>query len=370
MSADTEWYLKKNRSIYEWNTEDYYLDEYTNKFNTDLTYKRLAIASILHNRLSVNINIRDYFTQDILDSVLIIFEKLCYKILLDEQVQNIYKMFDIYKKLITYNNAVIQNKRVNNHVTSYVDRLANCLFDSPSYRKVSVARKELLDTVHKNNPISKEYQLVNFIDRMTSNFGTRCRTCGVVYCDGRCYRVPLLKIINSINYKYIEFYIRNCNLIRDIDKIIDKIKASKRINKLYTNELYTASYMSKRGMHVFNNYRKSLINKEIQYEINYYLGQTLNIPKFGSVVLTRKVKNYNNRYIIQYPSGSIYTLKVDELIKIINEMKKINQIKMNYNDAIKMLKKTRDIIYEKYIFIGDYINRPNIYILKNDIICF
>lgn len=311
MSIYGEWYLKKYRSLYMWKTYDEDLYSYIKKIKTDIVYRRLAIACNFNDRLGVN-NIQEYFTEDILNRILIIFEKLYYKILLDNQVITIYKMFDIYKKLFCYTED-------HNFLT----------------------RKELLDTFHMNNTISKEPHFVNFIHKFTDMCS--CYKYSTKEDDQiavRDYKFQLLKIINRIKYKYIEFYIRNCNLIKtDIDKDIkNKIKDMKknRYEKDIINKLY--GYGSKRRLHNENKKIKKRSQCFINNDINYYIGKTLNIPKFGNAVLTSKVKNYNNRYIIQYPSGSKYILKVDEIIKIINEIRIKNQVKMNYNDTIMTLK--------------------------------
>ena len=313
MSTYGEWYLIKYRSLYAWKTYDEDLYSYIKKIKTDIVYRRLAIANNFNDRLDVN-NIQEYFTEDILNRILLIFEKLYYKILLDDQVNTIYKMFDIYKKLF-------------------------CNIKDHNFLK----QKELLDTFQINNTIFKEPHFVNFIHKFTDicscyiNNPYSTKEDAIAYRDSK---FQLLKIINRIKYKYIEFYIRNCNLIKsDIDKDIEnKIKDmnKNRYDKDIIDKLY--GYGTKRRLHNVNRQIKKRSECFINNDINYYIGKTLNIPKFGNAVLTSKVKNYNNRYIIQYPSGSKYILKVDEIIKIINEIRIKNQIQMNYNDTIMTLK--------------------------------
>ena len=271
------------------------LEDYTNKINTDIAYKRLAISCCYHIRLSVNTNICNYFNQDVLNIILIFFEKSYYKILLDEQLKIIKQMFYIF--------------------TSCQDL----------YHDLN-GQTKLLEFIDKNNIISKEYQIIDFINNLI-RFGKNHNL------------QTLLNIIIGIYHKYKDFYKKKGDLIHRFEMLNDT-HLSEYPSPMNLPYMGSLKNLSKKVINKRNNeFRRKIIHNEIQNHI----GQIFYIPTFGNAKLIEQVKtkdnlDYTNKFIIEYPSGSKYILNIGKLTTIINDKQLDNQLKIDYENTLDILK--------------------------------
>ena len=298
------------------------LEDYTNKINTDIAYKRLAISCCYHIRLSVNTNICNYFNQDVLNIILIFFEKSYYKILLDEQLKIIKQMFYIF--------------------TSCQDL----------YHDLN-GQTKLLEFIDKNTIISKEYQIIDFIYNL------------IRVGPNHHNLLTLLNIIIGIYHKYKDFYKKKGDLIHRFEMLSDTHLSE------YPDYMIPYYYLSKKVINKRNNeFRRKIIHNEIQNHI----GQIFYIPTFGNAKLIEQVKtkynlDYTNKFIIEYPSGSKYILNIGKLTTIINDKQLDNQLKIDYEDTLDILKTTIQEnmfnIYIPFLINIDYAGwGPDIYVRK------
>jgi len=74
------------------------------------------------------------------------------------------------------------------------------------------------------------------------------------------------------------------------------------------------------------------------------------IPKLGQLLMNNIISelgytklfnlDYTNKFIIEYPSGSKYILNIGKLTTIINDKQLDNQLKIDYEDTLDILKTT------------------------------